>query len=51
MKMINRRAYERPQSEVFDIRLENTILDATIDGGKGPVDDAEEGNVSGWGWN
>ena len=50
MKVINRRAYERPQSDAFDIRLEGAVLGVSIDGGDEPVNGAKEGSVEGWSW-
>ncbi len=50
MKMINRRAYEYPQSDAFDIRLEGAVLGVSIDGGDEPVEEATEGGVEGWSW-
>lgn len=50
MKMMTKRAYECPKSEVFDVRLENEVLGVSLDGGEKPVDDADEGDTEGWGW-
>ena len=50
MKMMKKRAYECPQSEAFDLRLEGAILGLSVDGGDEPVREAEEGSVEGWSW-
>lgn len=50
MKMIEKRAYESPKAEAFDLRLEGAILDVSLRGGDEPVDEATEGSVEGWSW-
>lgn len=51
MRMIPpKRVYESPQVEVFEVRLENKVLTASLDGKKKPVDDATEGDTGEWGW-
>ena len=51
MKMITKRAYESPQVEVFEVRLESKVLSASVNGKvASPVSDAEEGSTDEWGW-
>ena len=49
MKMLNRQAYQSPETKDFEFLFESNFL-ATIEGEK-PVDDSEEGDTDGWGWN
>lgn len=50
MKMMTKRAYECPKSEVLDFFLESAVLTYSINGGEKPVDDATEGSTDGWDW-
>ena len=50
MKMISKRAYERPQTELFCYSLENSVLQVSIQSDD-PVPEAKEGEgVEGWSW-
>jgi len=49
MKSLNKMAYQRPESEECRFLFETNFL-ATVNK-DGPVDDAEEGETDGWGWN
>ncbi len=50
MKMLNKQAYTSPETKEFEFLFESNFL-ATVNGGDKPVDDSEEGDTEGWGWN
>lgn len=50
MKTISKRAYESPQAKLFEVKLETAVLQASLDGGDKPTDDAGEGDTGDWGW-
>ena len=51
MKMLNRRAYQSPETKEFEFLFESNFLATVISEGEDPVDGAEEGETEGWGWN
>ena len=50
MKMLKKKAYQSPESEELRFFFETNFL-ATVNGGDKPVDDSDDGDTEGWGWN
>ena len=48
--MLNKKAYQSPESEELRFFFETNFL-ATVNSEGSPVDDADEGETDGWGWN